>query len=206
MSQLRYVSFLVIPAALSTALLVGRVLLLPISFSFRAKASTDPCSYQARVSLISFGREIKLLSVPPGTRKKRLPGPKSRFVPKASGRVTDLLPFIRRAIRHRYYYCEEARVSLTVGTGDAAETALISGSVRALLPNLIRLVGGPLGLGETRPLVRILPEYRRAVLETDITCIYRIHLGKIILYESIALVAGHSRGGGRRCLNTPLRP
>lgn len=82
------------------------------------------------------------------------------------------LASLRRGLRW-----QKLGVSVRVGAGDAAHTALLHGLCSAWLQVLARLMHSRLRF---RPTVRALSDYRTAVFLCSVDCIIAFHLGDII--------------------------
>ncbi|GGI95528.1 hypothetical protein GCM10010885_01450 [Alicyclobacillus cellulosilyticus] len=91
---------------------------------------------------------------------------------------------------------DELRLSLRVGTGDVVTSGVVCGTVWAVLSMLVGRWTGTSSFRQV-PVLRVVPDYQRRVLEGEAHCILRIRLGHAIraTYRLVALWRRRKRDG-----------
>lgn len=118
-------------------------------------------------------------------------------MPKRSARRGRLIRrYLLDALRSRRF--ERMAVHLRIGLGDACETAVAAGALRALLSALLVSVGDP-AIGD----LRVAPDFDRACFCADVSGIFSYQLGDIIL--AALKQAQRNRKEGLKWTSIPLR-
>ena len=128
--------------------------------------------------------------VPRGSIKKRKKNPASAFISRFLRNY--MLDSLRRGRFERLEVC------LRLGLGDACETAVAAGAVRAMLCSLLAS-SGSLRVCE----LRIVPEFSCACLRAHLRGIFSCQLGDIML--AALKTALRKRKEGLKWTNIPLR-
>jgi hypothetical protein len=66
------------------------------------------------------------------------------------------------------------------GSGDAAATGTITGTIWALKGSIIGLISGYMRL-QTQPSVEVVPSFQKAIIQTHFSCIIQFRIGNAIL-------------------------
>jgi hypothetical protein len=120
-------------------------------------------------------------------------------------RLRCQLPFLQATLcwMLRKVTCEELRWGTTVGTGDAAETGVLTGLIWTIKSILLGLAAGYIRWDQS-PQLEVAPQFNRAILEIQFHSIIRFRLGHAIL--AITRLLTHMRKGrGRKWQIIPFK-
>ncbi|MCS1350864.1 DUF2953 domain-containing protein [Mechercharimyces sp. CAU 1602] len=115
--------------------------------------------------------------------------------------VVGLSDIIKRFLNHMY--CERLMWHTRIGTGDAAETGVLTGmgwGIKTTLISVIRLYIE----WDCEPDLQLVPHFNEAILETDLECMIRFRVGQAILM-GIRLVRYSRKGGNLEWPSTPYK-
>lgn len=116
-------------------------------------------------------------------------------------RVRDLHDTLRRFLRH--VTCERLEWVTTIGTGDAAETGVLTGMAWAIKTTLVSVAGRHVRW-ERPPALNVRPSFEERRLESNLLCIVRFRLGHLILAVT-RLYLNMRKGSEGTWRNTPFR-
>ncbi len=139
------------------------------------------------------------------SKRKRISLKKLRRFQKNAQRmrrqVRDLHGLLRRFFQH--VTCERLEWVSTIGTGDSAETGILTGVAWALKTALVSVAGRYVRWARS-PRLDIHPSFERQRLESDLVCIVRFRLGHLILAVA-RLYLNMRKGSEGTWQNTPFR-
>lgn len=116
-------------------------------------------------------------------------------------RIRNLHGIMRRFFKH--VTCERLEWFTTIGTGDSAETGILTGIVWALKTALVSLAGRYVRW--TRPpRLNVHPSFNEQRFESELLCIVRFRLGHLILAVA-RLFLNMRKGSEGTWQNTPFR-
>ena len=169
---------------LAAALAVGFYLAnVPVKFAFFVRADTNAgfgvgiSAFEGRFALRQAEKRLQKKRVAP-KKAKRVPGKKPADARKIIRNVKLYAPAARLALRHTRLEILKADARLSFS--DAAHTALLTGSLRALLEIMGACLSAP-----TEACVE--PDFSGAATYVEVRGIASIELGYIILAASKAL-------------------
>ncbi|MFS8512834.1 Protein of unknown function [Planifilum fulgidum] len=116
-------------------------------------------------------------------------------------RVRDLNDTIRLFLRH--VTCERLEWATTIGTGDAAETGVLTGMAWAIKTALVQAVGRHVRWARP-PALDVRPSFGERRLQSHLLCIVRFRLGHLILAVT-RLYLNMRKGSEGTWRNTPFR-
>lgn len=116
-------------------------------------------------------------------------------------RVRDLNETMRRFLRH--VTCERLEWATTIGTGDAAETGVLTGMAWAIKTTFVSVAGRHVRW-ERPPALNVRPSFEERRLESNLLCIVRFRLGHLILAVT-RLYLNMRKGSEGTWRNTPFR-
>lgn len=111
--------------------------------------------------------------------------------------LSQIAYFSRRSVR-----CQQLKWQTVIGTGDAAETALLIGLLWGVKSS-VSAVASRYFIMETVPQFRLHPDYAVSRLETRVTCILAFRLGEAIL-TTLRILLHIARGRHKKKWQTTL--
>lgn len=85
-------------------------------------------------------------------------------------------------------------LNLEIGTGDAAQTAIISGAIIFIFSTIQFYIRNRYSLGSQ--ILQVIPYFQRQVFNMDLDCIIHLRIGHIII-AGIRIIGGKLKGGER---------
>lgn len=93
-------------------------------------------------------------------------------------KVYEFNQIMRSFFKHVYLHRLEWKVEL--GTGDAAETGLLTGLSWGIMSSIAGLISSYVTL-RTLPRLNVIPSFQQKKLETEFKCMFRLRIGHAIL-------------------------
>ena len=125
----------------------------------------------------------------------------TKFFQRLRRRIHDLNDTVRPFLRH--VTCERLEWVSTIGTGDAAETGILTGMAWAIKTMLVSVAGKYVRWARY-PKLNVRPCFGEKRLESDLLCIVRFRLGHLIL-AVVRLYLNMRKGSEGTWQNTPFR-
>lgn len=154
---------------------------IPVCFAFHWRSSTG-LGYGISVFEGRFARKQALR-----------PRPMKPSKPKPKPRISDVLPALKYLLKHLEFF----RLGGTLGTGDAAATALLCGSVQS--------VGYALeGVSNRHIHIALIPDFYADCIQADLSGMISLRAGHIML---AALLGVYEYASGRisQWISTPSK-
>ncbi|MDR6224553.1 DUF2953 domain-containing protein [Desmospora profundinema] len=117
-------------------------------------------------------------------------------------RVVDLYDVFRGFLGH--VKCERLTWKSHLGTGDAAETGVLTGLAWGVKTSLVGFMGSYIRW-VVRPHLDVVPYFQERRLETDLDCMIRFRLGHAILAVIRLLTRMRGKGGEGTWKNTQFK-
>lgn len=158
--------------------------------------------------LTKKGLQVKEKRVPPypGKKKRRRKrftlatlqrwARESRYLQK---RIVHLYEVFRQFLSH--VVCERLTWVSKIGTGDAAETGVMTGVVWSVKATLIGMLGSYIRWDRS-PDLNVRPFFEKEILDTNLNCIIRFRVGHAILAVLRLLTRIHGKGSEKNWQST----
>ncbi|QKG84283.1 DUF2953 domain-containing protein [Kroppenstedtia pulmonis] len=158
--------------------------------------------------LTEKGLQVKEKGVPksPGKKKRRRKritlatlqrwARESRYLQE---RIVHLYDVLRRFFSQ--VVCERLTWVSDIGTGDAAETGVLTGVVWSVKTTMIGMLGSYIRWGRS-PDLDVRPFFEKEILDTNLNCIIRFRVGHAILAVLRLLTRIHGKGSEKNWQST----
>ena len=108
--------------------------------------------------------------------------------------VRDLYPELKKFLKH--VQIDKYQWESIIGTGDAVNTAVLTGVIWGLKGSLLGLITAYVKLAP-KPFIKVIPEYSKEIFQSRFECILRFRVGYLI-FTGIRILFKFLQGGRKK--------